>query len=418
MVSFKPIIIPGNRRSDGTWAVNIRVTFRGKSRRLATTLVCTERDLTRTGKIKNATILERAEELIKRMRSALEGVTPFELEDRDVDYVVRRIKESLAGETFRLDLFEWADRYLKGKSPSTRRAYTGALNAMERYLGKRRLDVNDISRAMLLDFMDHVDKERKVHFDPGTGEWKEGKAEKVPKGASSRHVAKLANIYNAAKDRYNDEDEGRILIPRSPFDKVKKVIPPSQGQKALSQDAFQALINCTTSDENVRTAVDLFVVSFCLMGANLVDLWQASPPVGGVWEYSRQKTRTRRADGARMRVTVPAEAAPFLARLTGKSSSVWLPVLRRWAGSPDGATRKANKCLRRWARAEGVPEFTFYAARHTWATFARRAGVEKATIDECLAHVGDFAITDIYAERSWELMAAANRKVLDLFTWR
>ena len=44
--------------------------------------------------------------------------------------------------------------------------------------------------------------------------------------------------------------------------------------------------------------------------------------------------------------------------------------------------------------------------------------MEKATIDECLAHVGDFAITDIYAERSWELMAAANRKVLDLFSAR
>jgi hypothetical protein len=43
--------------------------------------------------------------------------------------------------------------------------------------------------------------------------------------------------------------------------------------------------------------------------------------------------------------------------------------------------------------------------------------VEKATIDDCLCHKGDFAVADIYAERAWHLMAAANDKVLRLFRW-
>ena len=76
-----------------------------------------------------------------------------------------------------------------------------------------------------------------------------------------------------------------------------------------------------------------------------------------------------------------------------------------------------NAALRRWQRREGLPDFTFYAARHTWATLARRAGVEKATVDECLGHVGDFHLTDIYAERPWDLLDAANAKVLALFEW-
>ena len=59
-----------------------------------------------------------------------------------------------------------------------------------------------------------------------------------------------------------------------------------------------------------------------------------------------------------------------------------------------------------------VPVFTFYAARHSWATYARRIGVEKATVDECLCHKGDFALTDIYAERAWGLMTEANAKVI------
>ncbi len=57
MITFKAIIIPNNRRKDGTYPVKIRVTFKGVARRLPTTLVCKSQDLTRGNKIKNADIL-------------------------------------------------------------------------------------------------------------------------------------------------------------------------------------------------------------------------------------------------------------------------------------------------------------------------------------------------------------------------
>lgn len=64
-----------------------------------------------------------------------------------------------------------------------------------------------------------------------------------------------------------------------------------------------------------------------------------------------------------------------------------------------------------------VSPFTFYAARKSWGTLGRKLGIEKATIDEGLAHVGDFPLTDIYAKRNWQLAWDANRRVLDLFRW-
>jgi integrase len=87
------------------------------------------------------------------------------------------------------------------------------------------------------------------------------------------------------------------------------------------------------------------------------------------------------------------------------------------AGKPEFATAKVNKGLARWCEDNGIPVFTFYAARHTWATLARKFGVEKATVDEGLCHVGDFPITDIYAERDWDLINAGNAKVLSMFRW-
>ena len=147
------------------------------------------------------------------------------------------------------------------------------------------------------------------------------------------------------------------------------------------------------------------------MGANLADLYEASVKKlreDGVWEYRRRKTRTRRADSAQMKVTVPQE-------IYGRLDA--LERLRVMAGKAEYATAKVNKGLARWCRDNDVPVFTFYAARHSWATIARKEGVEKATVDECLCHVGDYRLTDIYAERSWELMDRANRVVLDLFSW-
>ena len=416
-VTMKPEI--KTRRRDGTWPVYIRVTFKRKTRHIPTTMAATAADLTRSGRIKSASVLEAADDLMRRMRDALRDVSFFQLETWDVDRVVSTIREAIRGDEFRLDFFAWADGWLDCKTPTTRRTYDQALGALERYLGRRSIDVNEITRAMLLEFVDYVNAEPKMHTGR-PGEWTATTRSKRPGAAAALHLRKLGHIYRAAKERYNDEDAGRIVIPRSPFDTIRVPVAPSAGgQRSIGREAMQRAILAEAGGKE-RIALDVFVVSFALMGANLADLWAASEPSGGVWEYSRQKTRNRRADGALMRVTVPSTLAPFIARLregNAQSGRFWLPALRRLGSTKDICTAKVNLHLRAWARREGLPEFTFYAARHTWATLARAAGVEKATVDECLGHVGDYDLTDIYAERSWDVINAANARVLALFSW-
>lgn len=416
MITFKAIIIPNNRRKDGTYPVKIRVTFKGVSRRLPTTLVCKSTDLTRGNRIKNADILTRSDELIGRMRNAVKDISPFDLENWNVDKVVLHIKESLSGENFHLDFFSWCEKYMLTKSENTRPAYSNALNTLERFLGKRELDINDITRSMLLDFVDYVDNEPKMHLNPHTGEYSESKKTKIPRAASSRHLMKLQHMFNAAKDRFNDEDEDRIVIPKSPFDKITKIFPPSQGQKNLGQELMQKIISAQTSDPYIRQSLDVFIVSFGLMGANMADLYYATP-FTGTWIYNRKKTETRRADRAEMRVEIPGELQPYIERLQGHKGQWWLPTLHVMGSKKDICTANVNKYLKRWCEENGIPVFTFYAARHTWASLARKAGVDKGTIDECLVHVGEHRMVDIYAEKSWDLMQDANRKVLEMFTW-
>ena len=389
MITYKPIIIPGGRRKDGTWPVKIRVTFRGVSRRIPTTLVCTDADLTRGGKIKNATILERAGELIARMRATTADLSPFTLEAWDVDRIVEHIRARLTAQDFRLDFFEYADRIIAGKIPHTRAYYGTALNALASWLGCRRLDVNDLTRKMLLDFAADI------------GEVK-----------AARHLAKLGYIYRCARLEYNDEDAGVIPIPRQPFTNTPKVRPQGKGQRALTREEMQAVIDARPDNEFERLALAVFLLSFTLAGANLADLYAQKGRISGVWSYSRRKTGVH----VEMALNQKCEAFVGILQGDGSPSPWWLPELHRY-GSADTATHNVNKWLRQIAGRAGLEPFTFYAARKTWGTTARRLGIEKATIDDALAHVGDFKMADIYAEKSWPLTWEANERVLDLFRW-
>lgn len=413
MITTKPIVLTSNRRRDGTYLVFIRVYFAGKVRRIPTSITCGPGDITRSGRIKSQEVLDKAGGIARRMLDSVTSLTDGDLAGRDVDWVVARMRCAERVHNFRLDFFTFAQEVLEGKSPGARVQYITALNAFADYLGSREMDINDITRQMLTGFLSWMGKDRayKAHKTPNKGISTTGRT-RIPNGAESRHIAKLSHIYARAKDLYNDEDSGAIVIPRSPFQGLLLKHPLSHGQDSLGLDLMQKVIRARHPLGTVQTALDCFVLSFALMGANLADLYEAGAGkklrTGQVWEYRRRKTRARRADGAQMRVVVPEE-------ISGRVGA--LSRLLKMAGRPQFATAKVNKGLARWCEDEGIPRFTFGAARHTWATLARKAGVEKATVDEGLCHVGDFRITDIYAERDWDLINQGNRRVLDLFTW-
>ena len=63
----------------------------------------------------------------------------------------------------------------------------------------------------------------------------------------------------------------------------------------------------------------------------------------------------------------------------------------------------------------GEEELTTYYARHTWSTIGRnRAGVSVDDIDLSLNHVDQAKkMADVYIEKDWSLIDAANRKIID-----
>ena len=421
MITYEPIIIPNNKRSDGTYPVKIRVYFNGKSRRLPTTWVCYPEDLTRTKRKsykikKDAGVRDKAQELIKKMRGITDGLTFSELEGKDIDWVVAKIKDGLSDKTFHLDFFQWADSFILTKSEGTRKSYIRALNALERFLGVRELDVNNITKSMLLEFMEYVDAEPKMRYNYVKKEMKPTSKQRIAKAASSVCLLKIQHIFNAAKERYNDEDDNKIVIPRSPFSSIKKVFPTGDsGQDALPRDIMQRIISAETDNPDMRVALDVFIVSFATMGANFADLFAAQPIKDNVWIYNRKKITSRKAE---MKIFIPEQIQPHLARLQeGDKSKWWLPRLHQWTDKRYCSLRMVT-FLRRWQNAEGIDlDFTLYAARHSWAQYARDLGFDLASVNECLCHKDSLEMGRIYASLTWEQKNEINRKVIESFKW-
>lgn len=388
MITFKPCVT--YKRRDGTYQVRIRVTFARKSRYLPTTLTAYPQQLTRSLRLRDPALIASADNLVRSMREAVADLNPFAIEGRSVDWVCDYIKMKMRGASFRLNFFDFGEEWLKSKHPSTAELYGQSLTAFARFLGHRDLDINDIDGHLLRRFS----------------------ATYAKTATANRHLSRLGSIFAAARKRYNEGEE--VLIPRTPFENLDLRLPAAQGQRSLGVEMMQRIISARPAEQRQAEALAVFVVSFGTMGANFADLWGARKFEGDVWVYERQKTRGRRADRARVEVQIDPRLSYHISVLQD-ASEWWLGVLHRLG--KDAALDACNRHLKEWARSQGVAEFSTYAARHSFATIGRSQGIEKATIDECLAHIGDFKVADIYAERDWGRINDARAKVLDLFSW-
>lgn len=408
MATFKAVVFAHQKRADGTYNVKIRVTHHRQSRCLPTSLNVAPSELTRSLKFKPGQAQLKADTLVREMQQALATLNPFAVEEMDVDGVVAVLRRTLTAERFSLDFFAWSEDYIAKtkKNPRTAERYRMALNAWARFIGSRTFDINGFTLPLLQDFIEFRRGEP-LNGVPGAA---------TEKRAIIQHnVASLAHLYHAAQAKYNDEDNDYIPIPKNPFARVHLDRVVSHGTKPWDEVTMQQLIDFRSDDWRLQRAADYAVISFALMGANLVDLYDAQRPRGDVWEYHRRKTTNRRADEALMRVMIPQEIEERLERWRGEGYR-WLD-LSKVSVSYDTANTWENTYLARVCESLGIPRTTFYSARKTFATTARRLGIEKATIDECLCHVGDYRVADIYIERNWELLWQAQRRVLDSFSW-
>jgi hypothetical protein len=142
------------------------------------------------------------------------------------------------------------------------------LDNLEKHINRSALDVHEITSK----------------FIQGCIEWIMEQA--APSGrkkgerAASLYPSSIRALHNRAKQEFNNEDEGIIRIPLSPFSKIKLPSMPKVRKHALSPEKikqisdlpYQKELNTGTANR-FNIAKDVFMLSFCLWGINSIDLY-------------------------------------------------------------------------------------------------------------------------------------------------
>lgn len=423
MITLKPVVLSHHKRPDGTYNVKIRVTFKRVSKYLPTTVVVSRSDLTKGSlKIKNAQINDKLNSLVKEMNSVISGLNPFTLDRMDCSDVVRYIQRSMAsgGDNFRLDFIAYGMSKVEKMKRGTGLNYKVALNALSRYVGPRVLDISEINVRFLKGLEEFLVREPKQHRMPGAEESTDARGNKSKTSAVHSYMSCYKSLFNQAKSEFNDEDEGIIMIPRSPFSRYSIPKQRTSGRRNRSVGFIQKIISYDgPASRSERFTLDVYIISFALMGMNVADLFSCAPAKDGVIIYNRQKTRDRRDDMSEHHVRIEPCVARLMERYRDPEGRFMFDFHRRYSNA-NSMTGTLNHYLAQWAERTGEDKFTMYSARHSWATIARssRCGVDKYTVNECLCHTDpSMKLADVYIEKDWSILWEANRKVLSLFEW-
>lgn len=394
MATLKAVV--DHRKADGTYCVKIRLTHNRKSLYITTSLYVTDRQLTRSKKIKDPNIITAAERTMSEIRAIIvdiEGVEFLECE-RLRAVIVERMSR---GKVFRLDLYKYAEQKIEKMKCRTAMSYRTAF--MHLRTMQKSLDVNDLTSKMMIRYRDYLSEQG------------------VADNTIALYMSKIKRIFNNAKEEYNDDDVINIRV--TPF--KSGMIPKKQATAHRVITAEQIMrMSSICGDVYENFGRDVFLLSFCLIGINIVDLFylKKSNVKGDYITYNRQKTKDKRDDRAEITIRIEKEAWAIINKYRDESKSDYFFHFHNRYVHHEVMTHKVNDFLRRLNLYDKTlpPRLCYYYARHSWATIAYNdCGVDMQTIHEALNHASDakMRITDIYVKKDFSRIWEANRKVLD-----
>ena len=416
MLTIKAEIKKSELKVDGTYNVKIRFTLDRKVKRLSTNLFITSKDLTKSLKFKEDTSIKRAiDGLVLYYREQC-----FKLQLDQNHYSLDEIIEFLNGEQEKqqtIDFIKFSREWIASTTIKGAPNYTTAINALVRFVGKEELDINLITLDFLESFKAFLNKEREIRTKRLMQQGK-----RIPSNRSlSLYLISIKKLFNEAKKKYNKKEKNLILIPNSPFMELEIPKQEATRKRAISADIIKKLWKLPYKDMKkgykstcrYNLAKDCFILSFCLMGINSADLYNATEMEGNTIVYNRTKTKDRRLDKAQMKVDIPRLVLPLVEKYKDKTGKRLCNFYQYYADEK-GFNKAINYGLKEIGTILEIDDLEYYAARHSWATIAlNKVGIDKYIVHAALNHIDDaMKVTDIYIERDFVNENKANAKVV------
>jgi integrase len=397
MASFKAEIYKHQVRRDGTYSIKIRIIHNRKKKYIDTDLVVTKNDITKGFKLKNYFFIDETEKLIKKYRDIC-NKNAHALKSMEVEQVFELITQVEKSDNLQIDIIEYGRNALKKEKPGTAKNIQCALNNLIAFVGRERIDINEITAKFIKEWIEWITGAR----------------------AKSLYPACIRKLHNEAKREFNIEELGIIKIPLSPFSVVKLPKEPKPRDIDIPVEKIRTMFrledknNLTHITSRYNIARDVFMLSFCLWGTNAKDLYECTDFKNGRITYNRAKTKDRRDDSALISIKVEPEIMPIVEKYRDKTGKRVFCFYQMYSdvGTFNAAIGKGLKQIRKII---DIDYLVFYSARHSFATIATNdVGIDKYLVHQMLNHVDEkMKITDKYIRKSWKPMDDANRKLLD-----
>lgn len=388
----------GKPKKDGSRAVYIIISSGATKKRVNTKIKVEKNEVKEstsgmkiTNKYKSMLVQEKLSEFQMKSMEIQRNLIGITL---SADTIYDKIANNSPFNAVSTDFFSFAYRFVSEniKHAGTRSNYVAALRSLQRF--------NKNSRYLPFAGMTVQFVQSWIRSLEGTHR------------AKSNYPTLVKYMYNQACLEYNT-DEDTNISPRL-FDKIKIPRTTPAGQRALSLDEVRRFFALTPQSKAEEIVIDSAKLSFCLIGTNSVDLYSASEYRSGKICYERTKTRTRRADRARIEIKVREEIKPLVDKYRDKKSERVFNFYLRYS-TPCVYNKCLNTILKRLGKRIGVDGLQFYQFRHSWATIARNElNIDIATIDEALNHkIPHHALIDVYVKKDFRNINLANKKVID-----
>ena len=317
--------------------------------------------------------LGRRERLYKEKNKRIEEIVSkasiILLEEKAWERVRERVLKLLGKKKERdMKLSSCIGEYSRTRKGRTRELYE---YTMRKVLSFKDIDSRDVDTKWLRAFEEHCSKTMRVN----------GYA------IHMRNIRTVINwlIYSGEEIKY-------------PFRKYK-IKREETRHRALERGEVTELMNKELSPRQ-KIYRDFFLLSLYLVGINPKDLLLLEPSdmENGRITYRRHKT------GKLFNIKVEPEALHLINIYKGKK------YLLNFVETSKSYLNFITACDRGLGRMR--KGLSLYWARHTWATMAHEAGIDKDTISLALGHSFGVSVTDIYIRYDTSRIDTANRKVL------
>ena len=299
--------------------------------------------------------------------------------------MMREAKKSKTNEV-ETAFLKMIDSKVKEKTKST---YRDTLQILKKYSDISSLQFNDINYKFLSDLEIYMSSTR---------------------GINGRSV-----VFRNIRAVYNEAIKCNIAkAEENPF-KLFKIKKEETQHRSLTIKELRKLKDYKLDDQQQKY-VDIFFLSFYMLGINMVDLLflKRENLREDRIEYYRSKTNKF------FSIKLEPEALSIIKKYEGVNYLI--NVMDRY-NNYEYFIRNMNDCLKligtthvNGCRRKGTPLFPFlstYWARHSWATMAADLEISESVIAMALGHSSGNRVTSIYIRPNQKKVDLANRKVID-----